>query len=99
MAGLKIPVVLLLRQVASRLRFRRQKNVCLPALLRLDCAMDLEVESQIMCPYCGAVFTTVVDTSSGAFSTIEDCEVCCRPIAVNVHCHYGEIESVEIDRA
>src|SRR5271166_3834866 len=61
--------------------------------------MDLEVESQILCPYCGAVFTTVVDTSSGTFSTIEDCEICCRPIAVNVHCHYGEIESVEIDRA
>ena len=61
--------------------------------------MDLEVESQILCPYCGAVFTTVIDTSSGTFSTIEDCEVCCRPISINVHCHCGEIESVEIDRA
>ena len=61
--------------------------------------MDLEVESRVICPYCGAIFTTVVDTSSGTFSTIEDCEVCCRPIALNVHCHFGEIESVEFDRA
>jgi hypothetical protein len=61
--------------------------------------MDLEVESRVVCPYCGAVFTTVVDTSFGTFSTIEDCEVCCRPIALNVHCHYGEIDSVDFDRA
>ena len=60
---------------------------------------ELEVESRVVCPYCGAVFTTVVDTSSGAFSTIEDCEICYRPIAVNVHCHCGEIEWVEVDRA
>ena len=65
----------------------------------LASAMDLEVESRVICPYCGAIFTTVVDTSSGTFSTIEDCEVCCRPIELNVHCHSGEIESVEFDRA
>jgi hypothetical protein len=69
------------------------------AALCLSSFMELEVESQIVCPYCGAIFTTVVDTSSGTFSTIEDCEVCCRPIAFNVHCHYGEVDSVEIDRA
>src|SRR6185437_3325413 len=78
---------------------RSAKNRCSAAPLRLHCAMDLEVESQVVCPYCGAVFTTVVDTSSGTFSTIEDCEVCCRPIALNVHCHYGEVESVDFDRA
>jgi hypothetical protein len=61
--------------------------------------MDLEVESRVVCPYCGALFTTVIDTSSGTFSTIEDCEICCRPIALNVHCHSGEIDSVDFDRA
>src|SRR5580692_10918870 len=76
-----------------------QKNTCSVHTLQLHSAMDLEVESRVVCPYCGAVFTTVVDTSFGTFSTIEDCEVCCRPIAVNVHCHCGEVESVEIDRA
>jgi hypothetical protein len=77
----------------------RQKKRCSTRFCWLDWSMDLEVESRVVCPYCGAVFTTVVDTSSGAFSTIEDCEICCRPIALNVHCHYGEIESVEFDRA
>jgi Cysteine-rich CPXCG len=61
--------------------------------------MDLEVESEINCPYCGAAFTTLIDTSAGTFSTIQDCEVCCRPIAIKVFCRSGEIESVEIDRA
>jgi hypothetical protein len=61
--------------------------------------MDLEVECRIICPYCGAIFTTMVDTSMGTFSTIEDCEVCCHPIAFNMHCHSGKIESVEMDRA
>jgi cysteine-rich CPXCG protein len=61
--------------------------------------MELEVQSHIHCPYCGASFTTVIDTSAGTFETIEDCEVCCRPISINVHCHYGEVDSVEIDRA
>ena len=77
----------------------RKKKLCPGPALWLDFAMDLEVESRVVCPYCGAVFITVVDTSSGTFSTIEDCEVCCRPIELNVHCHYGEIESVEYDRA
>jgi hypothetical protein len=76
-----------------------EKKRCPTQLYWLDWAMDLEVESRVVCPYCGAVFTTVVDTSSGTFSTIEDCEICCRPIALNVHCHYGEVESVEFDRA
>lgn len=73
----------------------------------MDCAvfevyipgMDLELEQEIVCPYCGSTFTTLVDTSAGTFSTIEDCEVCCRPIAINVHCHSGEVEFVDVDRA
>jgi hypothetical protein len=76
-----------------------EKTACFVRTLRLHSLMDLEVESRVVCPYCGAVFTTVVDTSFGTFSTIEDCEVCCRPIALNVHCHYGEIDSVDFDRA
>jgi hypothetical protein len=65
----------------------------------LACTDNKVLRARVVCPYCGAVFTTVVDTSSGTFSTIEDCEVCCRPIALNVHCHYGEVESVDFDRA
>ena len=34
----------------------------------------------VQCPYCGESFDTTVDASAGAFSYVEDCEVCCQPI-------------------
>jgi hypothetical protein len=34
----------------------------------------------VACPYCGEPFETRVDTSAGAASYIEDCQVCCQPI-------------------
>lgn len=34
----------------------------------------------VSCPYCGESFDTQVDLSAGAFSYIEDCQVCCQPI-------------------
>ncbi|MDZ7803658.1 CPXCG motif-containing cysteine-rich protein [Thiohalophilus sp.] len=41
-------------------------------------------EVDIACPYCGEVFTTVVDYSAGDQDYIEDCYVCCRPIHFSV---------------
>ena len=42
---------------------------------------------KIGCPYCGEIITVLVDDSaleagSGAQHYVEDCQVCCRPIAV-----------------
>jgi len=42
-------------------------------------------ESTIMCPYCGEFFTVIVDCSVDEQKYIEDCEVCCRPIVLNMH--------------
>ena len=61
--------------------------------------MDLEQTVELSCPYCGEVFTTFIDTSQGSFSTIEDCEICCRPIQINVECGAGEIAFVDVERA
>lgn len=41
-------------------------------------------EVTVSCPYCGEVFTTVVDCSAGDQDYIEDCYVCCRPIRFGV---------------
>lgn len=41
-------------------------------------------EVSVTCPYCGEVFTTVVDCSGGDQDYIEDCYVCCRPILFSV---------------
>lgn len=61
--------------------------------------MDLEQTVTISCPYCGEVVTTSVDTSQGGFSTIEDCQVCCRPMQIGIECTAGEITSVDVQRA
>jgi macrodomain Ter protein organizer (MatP/YcbG family) len=41
-----------------------------------ECASD--------CPYCGEPITVLIDTSCAEQSYIEDCEVCCQPMTVNV---------------
>jgi hypothetical protein len=34
----------------------------------------------VQCPYCGESFEISADVSAGAFSYVEDCQVCCQPI-------------------
>ncbi len=46
--------------------------------------MELEVSSEVQCPYCGETFTTFVDLSTGNSEYIEDCQVCCRPISLHI---------------
>jgi hypothetical protein len=41
-------------------------------------------EVQDHCPYCGEPISLVLDLSGGDQTYVEDCEVCCRPIAVSV---------------
>ena len=36
------------------------------------------------CPYCGEMIEFIIDTSISSQEYIEDCQVCCRPIIVNV---------------
>ena len=57
--------------------------------------MELLAEGTVICPYCGESFDTMVDTSQGSHSTIEDCVVCCRPIQLTVECDPGELFSID----
>ena len=41
-------------------------------------------EAQISCPYCGESISVLVDDSLPEQSYIEDCQVCCRPIVLDV---------------
>jgi len=61
--------------------------------------MDYVIDIEIECPYCGELFASTADTSQGSYSTIEDCAVCCRPIAVEIACEPGEVISVSSSRA
>lgn len=38
----------------------------------------------IRCPYCGEHIEILLDASAGDQHYIEDCQVCCRPISVQV---------------
>jgi hypothetical protein len=53
--------------------------------------MELTVQTEITCPYCGEVFPIQVDTSQAEQSLIEDCTVCCRPIALTIRCRPGVV--------
>lgn len=46
-------------------------------------------EAGIHCPYCGEPITLLVEDSAGSQRYIEDCQVCCRPIVVDVHVDGG----------
>src|SRR5215831_4253864 len=36
------------------------------------------------CPYCGESFETRVDASAGSCTYVEDCQVCCQPIEMEL---------------
>jgi hypothetical protein len=38
----------------------------------------------INCPYCGEAFETSADASAGMCSYVEDCQVCCQPIEMEL---------------
>src|SRR5579863_5179346 len=38
----------------------------------------------VQCPFCGERFETQVDLSAGSSTYIEDCQVCCQPIEMQL---------------
>lgn len=46
--------------------------------------MDLLRLVPVDCPYCGETLEIEVDCSIDAQNYIEDCQVCCRPIVMDV---------------
>lgn len=41
-------------------------------------------EKSVNCPYCGESITVLVDDSMPEQNYVEDCQVCCRPIVLDV---------------
>ena len=41
-------------------------------------------ETTVYCPYCGEPIHILLDPSDVGDEYIEDCQVCCRPIVMNV---------------
>ena len=41
-------------------------------------------ETHLSCPYCGESISVLVDDSIPQQNYVEDCQVCCRPIVLDV---------------
>jgi phage terminase large subunit GpA-like protein len=50
----------------------------------------------ITCPHCGEDFQLALDPSEGPTEFIVDCEVCCRPMTVNVRVRNGEVDDSQV---
>lgn len=50
------------------------------------------------CPACGEPLELAVDTSAGAQSYVEDCQVCCRPMTVRVRIDGDGMPTVDVAR-
>jgi len=51
----------------------------------------------IHCPYCGERFDILIDPTAGnAQSYIEDCQVCCCPISIDVHIDDDNVTHVNV---
>lgn len=42
------------------------------------------VEHALGCPFCGESVSVLVDTSEPEQRYVEDCQVCCRPMALEI---------------
>ena len=53
-------------------------------------------EWTIICPYCWESLAILVDQTAGDQRYVEDCQVCCRPIVIDVQVDVaGEVADVQ----
>jgi len=59
--------------------------------------MNNELKDEtISCPYCGECIDILLDCSVPDQHYIEDCQVCCRPININVSVNFDESLQVTV---
>lgn len=56
------------------------------------------IEHRFTCPYCWESITMLLEVSVGAQTYIEDCEVCCNPIQIQVAAIDGNLESFSAEQ-
>jgi len=56
-------------------------------------------EQRIDCPYCGETITILLDLSAGDQSLVEDCQVCCRPMALRYGIDDGGDTWIRVEQA
>jgi len=61
--------------------------------------MELLQPHEVDCPHCWERITVTLDLSEPAQSYIEDCPVCCKPIAIAYSSHGGELDDLTAEPA
>lgn len=59
--------------------------------------MDIN-EKESYCPYCGESISLLIDETIENQEYIEDCEVCCRPIIVQVEINLNKEIYINVKR-
>lgn len=63
-------------------------------------AIGLDEFADLQCPYCGELLTLHLDLSAGTQHYIEDCQVCCQPIEIEMQlAGDGRLEAVRAERS
>lgn len=55
--------------------------------------MQAQIEYGLTCPYCAAPISVLVDCSVEQQTYVEDCQVCCQPMVLQV---YADPETDEV---
>jgi hypothetical protein len=61
--------------------------------------VDLLQGHEASCPHCGETVDLTLDLSVPEQSYIEDCPVCCRPMAVSYAAADGELTELRVESA
>jgi cysteine-rich CPXCG protein len=61
--------------------------------------MDLVRGQQVTCPHCWESIELTLDLSVAEQSYIEDCPVCCKPMAVSFVAVDGEVAEIGVEAA
>ena len=46
--------------------------------------VSLTTDAEVRCPYCGQCYDSSIDVSAGSQRMVEDCQICCRPIDLDI---------------
>ena len=57
------------------------------------------IEHFFICPSCMQQISVLIDPSISEQAYIEDCEVCCRPLQLNIHLEEGSVMSFHVELA
>jgi uncharacterized protein (UPF0212 family) len=61
--------------------------------------VDLLQGHEASCPHCGETVDLTLDLSVPEQSYVEDCPVCCRPMAVSYAAADGELTELRVESA